>query len=119
IPLDATFPVPESLGPTSPGMIFFTSGTTGPPKMVLHTQTSYPLAHALTGTHWLDLSPGKIYWNLSEQGWGKAAWSWLAAWNCGATLFVHDDRMPFHPRRTMQVLHKFPITTLCAPPTVY
>ncbi|ETI19525.1 hypothetical protein G647_09359 [Cladophialophora carrionii CBS 160.54] len=119
IPSDATFAVPSSLGPKSPGMIFFTSGTTGPPKMVLHTQTSYPLAHALTGMHWLDLSPGKIYWNLSEQGWAKAAWAWLSTWNCGATLFVHDDRLAFHPRRTLQVLNRFPITTLCAPPTVY
>ncbi|KIW88027.1 uncharacterized protein Z519_11137 [Cladophialophora bantiana CBS 173.52] len=119
IPSNARFSVPSSLGPKSPGMIFFTSGTTGPPKMVLHTQTSYPLAHALTGTHWLDLSPGKIYWNLSEQGWAKAAWSWLSTWNCGATIFVHDDRLAFHPRRTLEVLNKFPITTLCAPPTVY
>ena len=119
MPTSATFSVPSSLGPNSPGMIFFTSGTTGPPKMVLHTQTSYPLAHALTGTHWLDLSPGKIYWNLSEQGWAKAAWSWLSSWNCGATLFVHDDRLAFNPLRTLEVLNKFPITTLCAPPTVY
>ncbi|KAJ9614242.1 hypothetical protein H2200_002378 [Cladophialophora chaetospira] len=119
IPSDAAFPVPSCLGPNSPGMIFFTSGTTGPPKMVLHTQTSYPLAHALTGTHWLDLSPGKIYWNLSEQGWGKAAWAWFSTWNCGGTLFVHDDRLSFNPRRTLEVLNKFPITTLCAPPTVY
>ncbi|KAH0829735.1 Acyl-coenzyme A synthetase ACSM3, mitochondrial [Fonsecaea pedrosoi] len=119
IPFDATFAVPRSLGPKSPGMIFFTSGTTGPPKMVLHTQTSYPLAHALTGIHWLDLSPGKIYWALSEQGWAKAAWSWLSTWNCGATVFIHDDRLAFNPRRTIEVLHRFPITTFCAPPTVY
>ncbi len=119
VPSDVLFPVPSSLGPKSPGMIFFTSGTTGPPKMVLHTQTSYPLAHALTGMHWLDLSPGKIYWNLSEQGWGKAAWAWLSTWNCGGTLFIHDDRLAFNPLRTMEVLNTFPITTLCAPPTVY
>lgn len=119
IPHDTHVSVPSTLTPTSPALIFFTSGTTGPPKMVLHTQTSYPLAHALTGIHWLQLSPGKVYWNLSEQGWAKAAWSFFASWNCGATLFVHDDRLAFDPRRTLQVLHKFPITTLCAPPTVY
>jgi medium-chain acyl-CoA synthetase len=119
VPQDVNFPVPSTLGPNSPALTFFTSGTTGPPKMVLHTQTSYPLAHALTGTHWLDLSPGKIYWNLSEQGWAKAAWSWFSTWNCGATLFVHDDRAPFNARRMMGVLNQFPITTLCAPPTVY
>ncbi|EXJ82522.1 hypothetical protein A1O3_06335 [Capronia epimyces CBS 606.96] len=111
--------VPSTLKPSSPALIFFTSGTTGPPKMVLHTQISYPLAHALTGIYWLQLSPGKVYWNLSEQGWAKAAWSFFSTWNCGATLFVHDDRLAFNPRRTLEVLHKFPITTLCAPPTVY
>jgi medium-chain acyl-CoA synthetase len=116
---DADFPVPGSLSPTSPALTFFTSGTTGPPKLVLHTQTSYPLAHALTGIHWLQLSPGEIYWNLSEQGWAKAAWSFFSSWNCGATLFIHDDRQPFSPKRTLEVLNKFPITTLCAPPTVY
>ena len=119
IPDDAHFAVPTSLTPTSPALTFFTSGTTGPPKMVLHTQISYPLAHALTGLHWLRLTPKSVYWNLSEQGWAKAAWALFAAWNCGASLFVHDDRGAFAPRRTIEVLHRFPITTLCAPPTVY
>ena len=70
VPKTATFEVPKSTTPTSPALCFFTSGTTGPPKIVLHTQTSYPLAHALTGAHWLRLTPTKdsIYWNLSEQG---------------------------------------------------
>lgn len=121
IPSSTTFPVPKSLTPTSPALCFFTSGTTGPPKIVLHTQTSYPLAHALTGAHWLRLTPTpqSIYWNLSEQGWAKAAWSFLGAFTNGATLFVHDDRRPFSARRTLEVLHAFPISTLCAPPTVY
>jgi len=119
VPSETQFPVPLSLSPASPALTFFTSGTTGPPKMVLHTQTSYPLAHALTGVHWLQLSRGKIYWNLSEQGWAKASWSFFSTWNCGATLFVHDDRLAFNPRQTLEVLHRFPITTLCAPPTVY
>lgn len=60
-----------------------------------------------------------MYWNLSEQGWAKAAWSFFSTWNCGATLFVHDDRSPFNPKRTLEVLNRFPISTLCAPPTVY
>jgi medium-chain acyl-CoA synthetase len=119
VPMDVQFDVPRTLGSKSPALTFFTSGTTGPPKMVLHTQTSYPLAHALTGMYWLDLCPGKIYWNLSEQGWAKAAWSWFSTWNCGATLFVHDDRQPFNAQRMLGVLNRFPITTLCAPPTVY
>ena len=113
------FDVPQSLTAASPALTFFTSGTTGPPKIVLHNQISYPLCHALTGIHWLDLKLGKTYWNLSEQGWAKAAWSFFSTFNCGATLFVHDDRLAFDAERTIEVLHRFPITTLCAPPTVY
>lgn len=116
---NAHFDTPKSLKPVSPALIFFTSGTTGPPKMVLHTQISYPLAHGLTGVHWLKLDRSSVYWNLSEQGWAKAAWSFFSTWNCGATLFVHDDRQAFDPKRTLAVLAKYPVTTLCAPPTVY
>ena len=119
------FSTPSTLTPTSPALTFFTSGTTGPPKIVLHTATSYPLAHALTGVHWLNLTPShhpsgqSLYWNLSEQGWAKAAWSFFSTWNCGGCLFIHDDRGAFSAGRTLEVLHRFPITTLCAPPTVY
>jgi medium-chain acyl-CoA synthetase len=122
VPAETTFATPSSLKPSSPALSFFTSGTTGNPKLVLHNQVSYPLAHALTGTHWLRLRPPpqqSLYWNLSEQGWAKAAWSFFSAWNCGAALFIHDDRQPFSARRTLQVLHTYPITTLCAPPTVW
>ena len=62
-----------------PSIIYFTSGTTGMPKMVQHSQTSYPLGHIITGTYWLKLSPGKVYWNTSEQGWAKAAWAFFSA----------------------------------------
>lgn len=107
--------------PTDPALIYFTSGTTGPPKMVLHTQISYPLAHVLTGKHWLRFRPDEtaLYWNLSEQGWAKAAWSFFSAWTCGAGLFVYDDRGAFDGRKVVEMLNAFPVTTLCAPPTVY
>lgn len=100
-------------------LIYFTSGTTGQPKMVQHNHISYPLAHTITGKHWLRLKPGQLYWNLSEQGWAKAAWSFFGAWNCGAGLFVHDDRDAFKAQQTLSILSTYPITTFCAPPTAY
>lgn len=118
IPQTATYTGPRP--PVSKAaLIYFTSGTTGNPKMVQHNHISYPLAHTITGKHWLRLKPGQLYWNLSEQGWAKAAWSFLGAWNCGAGLFVHDDREAFRAAQTLDILHSYPITTFCAPPTAY
>ncbi|KAL5348961.1 hypothetical protein ACLOAV_006386 [Pseudogymnoascus australis] len=103
----------------APALIYFTSGTSGPPKMVQHNQISFPLALTNTGKHWYQLAPGKLFWNTAEQGWAKAAWSFFGAWNCGATLFVYDDRGPFDPNRLLRLLHSYPITTLCAAPLAY
>ena len=61
-----------------PSIIYFTSGTTGMPKMVQHTQISYPFGCVITGKYWLRLKPGKLYWTITEQGWAKAAWAFLA-----------------------------------------
>ncbi|BFZ65262.1 hypothetical protein YB2330_006425 [Saitoella coloradoensis] len=118
VPSDATF-VAGSIRVEDPAIIYFTSGTTGLAKMVLHNQISYPLAHTITGKHWLRLKPGDLYWNLSEQGWAKAAWSFFGTWNCGASLFIQDDRSAFDPFHLIDTLNKFPITTMCAPPTAY
>ncbi|OBT76902.1 hypothetical protein VF21_04765 [Pseudogymnoascus sp. 05NY08] len=103
----------------SPALLFFTSGTSGPPKMVRHNQVSYPLALTTTAKSWYQLAPGKVLWNTAEQGWGKASWSFFGAWNCGATLFVYDDREPFNPQRLLRILHRYPVTTLCAAPLAY
>ena len=100
-------------------VVYFTSGTSGPPKMVQHNAISYPLAHTITGKHWLRLKPGSLYWNTAEQGWAKAAWAYFGAWNCGAGLFVHDDRAAFSAGKLLSILQRYPVTTLCAPPTAY
>jgi acetyl-CoA synthetase/medium-chain acyl-CoA synthetase len=103
-----------------PCLIYFTSGTVGYPKMVLHTHASYGIGHIVTGKYWLDLRPDDLLWNVSEPGWAKAAWSNLfGPWSQGAALFIQDARGKFNARETLALLTNYPITTFCAPPTVY
>jgi acetyl-CoA synthetase/medium-chain acyl-CoA synthetase len=103
-----------------PAIIYFTSGTTGGPKMVLHTQASYPLAHLITGKYWLDLTPDDLHWNLSDTGWAKAAYSNLfGPWRLGAAVFIQHSTGRFNAAETLQLLQKHAITTFCAPPTAY
>jgi acyl-coenzyme A synthetase/AMP-(fatty) acid ligase len=100
-------------------IVYFTSGTTGFPKMALHTHASYPIGHQVTGKFWLDLKPADLHWNVSDTGWAKAAWSsYFGPWNMGAALFVqHTDR--FDPKKTLELLAKYPVTTMCGAPTIY
>ena len=110
----------ERVSSNEPGLIYFTSGTTGRPKMVLHTQASYPLAHKVTGRFWLDLRPGDLHWNVSDTGWAKAAWSSLfGPWHMGATIFSFYKRGKFDPSLTLETMKTYPITTFCGPPTAY
>jgi acyl-coenzyme A synthetase/AMP-(fatty) acid ligase len=103
-----------------PMMIYFTSGTVGYPKMVLHTHASYPIGHIVTGKYWLDLKPTDLHWNLSDTGWAKAAYSNLfGPWAMGAAMFTFDGRGRFDARQTLELLERYPISTFCAPPTAY
>ena len=114
---DAGFRAERTRG-DDPGILYFTSATTGEPKMVLHTQASYGLGHRLTGGLWLDCRPGEVHWNISDLGWGKAAWSsFYGPWQMGACVFALDARGRFDPVLTLDTLARFPINTWCAPPT--
>jgi acetyl-CoA synthetase len=108
-------------GPTrreDPLLLYFTSGTTAKPKMVLHTQQSYPIGH-LSTMYWIGLKPGDVHWNISSPGWAKHAWSCVfAPWNAGATVFLLNQAR-FDATRVLDTLVRCRVTTLCAPPTVW
>lgn len=101
-----------------PMLMYFTSGTTGYPKMVLH-DFSYPIGHILTAKHWHNLRPGSLHITVADTGWAKAAWGKIyGQWICCATQFVYDfDR--FSPNDLLMLIEKYRITSFCAPPTVY
>ncbi|MBM3933110.1 MAG: AMP-binding protein [SAR202 cluster bacterium] len=114
-----SLPNPNNLS-SEPLMVYFTSGTTGNPKMVLNTHASYPVGHIITGKFWLDNRPTDLHYTLSDTGWAQAAWTCLfAPWNMGAALFVWDHRGRFDPLGTLQMFEKYPISTFMAPPTAY
>jgi acyl-coenzyme A synthetase/AMP-(fatty) acid ligase len=99
-------------------LCYFTSGTTGHPKMAIHTH-SYGLGHEATGKYWLDLEADDLHWNISDTGWAKAAWSsYFGPWMQGAALFVHHTG-GFSPQRTLELLSQYPVTTMCGAPTIY
>ena len=106
-------------GGTDPMVIFFTSGTTGLPKMVCHN-CNYPAGHYTTAAYWHDLEPGDVHLTLSDTGWAKSVWGkFYGQWMAGAVVFVWDFRGKFVPAELLDIIAKHKITTFCAPPTVY
>ncbi len=97
---------------------YFTSGTTGYPKLVTHNY-SYSVAHILTAKHWQNIKPDGLHLTVSDTGWGKAAWGKLyGQWFMEAAIFVCDFTK-FTPAELLPLFSKYHITTFCAPPTIY
>jgi acetyl-CoA synthetase len=104
---------------TDPLLIFFTSGTTGEPKMVIHDH-SYPLGHMVTARFWHDIRTTDLHFTLSDTGWAKSAWGKLyGQWIEGAAIFVYDIRTKFNPTEILPLIEKYGINTFCCPPTIY
>lgn len=111
-------PFTATTAPGDPLLVYFTSGTTSLPKMVEHTQVSYPVGH-LTTMAWAGLRPGDVHLNISSPGWAKHAWScFFAPWIAQATVFVHNYTR-FDATRLLDQLRRAEVTTFCAPPTVW
>lgn len=99
-------------------LMYFTSGTTGNPKMVAHDFT-YPLGHIITGSFWHNVKEDSLHLTLADTGWGKAVWGKLyGQWIAGSNVFVYDFEK-FEPVDVLHMIQKYGITSFCAPPTVF
>jgi acetyl-CoA synthetase len=124
LPYETTNDFPDSYKPecptdaADPMLLYFTSGTTAKPKLVRHSQRSYPVGH-LSTMYWIGLKPGDVHLNISSPGWAKHAWScFFAPWNAGATIFICNQQR-FEAKNLLTILGRCGVTTLCAPPTVW
>lgn len=101
-----------------PMLVFFTSGTTGMPKMVQHN-CAYPLGHIVTAKYWQRVQENKLHMTVSDSGWAKFSWGKIyGQWICGAVVFAYDmDK--FVPLRLLETITKYQVTTFCAPPTMF
>jgi len=116
---DSGYPVADTRA-EDPLLVYFTSGTTGPPKMVLHTHASLGIGHDVTARFWMDLSPDDLHWTLSDTGWAKAAWGMMfGQWRLGSAIFMWDGRGKPDPELILSLIGRHQVTTFCAPPTLY
>lgn len=114
---DSKFERVETLA-TDPMMIYFTSGTTGYPKGVIHDYT-YPLAHIVTAKYWQHAEDNGLHFTVAETGWAKASWGKLyGQWLVGSAVMVYDFDN-FEPKQLTSVINRYSVTSFCAPPTVY
>ncbi len=98
--------------------LYFTSGTTGMPKMVTHNYF-HPLGHIVTAKYWQQVREGKLHMSVSDSGWAKFGWGKIyGQWICGATVFCYDMKK-FVPAKLLKVMQDYRLTTFCAPPTMY
>ena len=99
-------------------LLYFTSGTTGQPKMVQLNYT-YPLGHIVTAKFWQNVIDGGLHYTVADTGWAKAVWGKIyGQWICGSAVFVYDyDK--FDPKKMLEKIVKYKVTTFCAPPTIY
>ncbi len=115
------FPKPEGAHASTKGdtlLLYFTSGTTGMPKMVRHNH-AYPLGHILTAKYWQNIDENGLHLTVADTGWAKAAWGKIyGQWISGCAVFVYDYNK-FVPKEMLQVIKKYGVTSFCAPPTIY